>query len=150
MREPTPAVPQSDAPSSIETLPALVGRLGEDLATLIDSKLSLLKLELQEDLRSYVWGLIRLGGGVLVTAVGVGLVSAAIALFLSSFLATALDLSPPAAYALGFLLVGMVFVVGGLVVAMRAARQLGAPHVAPARSLEELAKDRDWLRPERP
>lgn len=139
--------PRSDAPSSLEDLPALVGRLGEDLTTLIDSKLSLLKFELQEDLRAYAAGSIRLGAGVLVAALGIGLVGAALALLLSAVLARALELSPAAAHALGFLVVGGLAAVAGVIVAVRAARRLTEADLTPARSLEELAKDRDWLRP---
>src|SRR4030095_4957993 len=80
MTEPKQKAPRADAPSSAESLPALVGRLSEDLTTLVDSKLSLFKLEVKEDLRSYLRGGIRVGAGVLVAGVGFGLVSAATAL----------------------------------------------------------------------
>lgn len=84
MTEPQQKAPRADAPSSAESLPALVGRLSEDLTTLLDSKLSLFQLELKEDLRSYLRGGIRVGAGVLVAGVGFGLVSAATALLLST------------------------------------------------------------------
>ena len=42
-------VPGADASVS-ESLPALVGRLGDDLTQLVDSKLNLLNIEFQEAL----------------------------------------------------------------------------------------------------
>jgi uncharacterized membrane protein YqjE len=147
MTEPKQKAPRADAPSSAESLPALVGRLSEDLTTLVDSKLSLFKLEVKEDLRSYLRGGIRVGAGVLMAGVGFGLVSAATALLLSTLLAKAVDLTPPSAYALGFVLVGLLFMVGGLIVARRATHRLMQTDAAPQGSLQELEKDREWLRP---
>ena len=143
MTESKQKAPRADAPSSAESLPELVGRLAEDLTMLVDSKLSLFKLEVREDLRSYLRGGIRVGAGVLVAGVGFGLVSAATALLLSTLLAKAVDLSPPSAYALGFVLVGVLFMVGGLIVARRAAHRLMQTDAAPQRSLQELEKDRE-------
>jgi hypothetical protein len=39
-----------------ESLPGLLGRVGEDLATLLDAKLRLLKIEIEEDVRAYARG----------------------------------------------------------------------------------------------
>lgn len=142
--------PRADAPSPADSLPALVGRLGEDLMVLVDSKLSLLKIELKEDLGAYVRGGIRVGVGGLAMAVGFGCVSVAAALAVSMLLANALDLGPPAAYSAGFVVVGVVFMIGGLVVAKQAARRLMATELAATRSAEELTKDREWLRPGSP
>jgi uncharacterized membrane protein YqjE len=147
MTESKQKAPRADAPSPAESLPALVGRLSADLTTLVDSNLSLFKLEVKEDLRSYLRGGIRVGAGVLVAGVGFGLVSAATALLLSTLLAKAVDLTPPLAYALGFVLVGLHFMIGGLIVARRATHRLMQTDAAPQRSLQELEKDREWLRP---
>jgi hypothetical protein len=48
----------ADTPSPSDSLPALVGRLGEDLSR-VDSKLSLLKIEIQDDLHSYLRGAVH-------------------------------------------------------------------------------------------
>jgi hypothetical protein len=114
---------------------------------LVDSKLSLFKLEVREDLRSYLRGGIHVGAGVLMAGVGFGLVSAATALLLSTLLAKAVDLSSPSAYALGFVLVGLLFMVGGLIVARRATHRLMQTDAAPQRSLQEFEEDREWLQP---
>lgn len=146
MSELEPKAPRADVPSSADSLPALVGRLGEDLTMLVDSKLSLFKIELKEDLRSYIRGGVLVGAGGLVAAVGFGLMSAAAALMVSTLLGKAVDLSLPAVYSLGFVVVGVLFMVGGLVVARRAAHRLMGTELAPKRSVQELEKDREWLR----
>lgn len=140
MSEGEPKASRTDAP--VENLPALVGRLGEDLAVLVDSKLSLLRIELREETRSYIrgGGLVALGG--LVATVGLGLVSAAAALVLSTFLRGAFDLSLPAACSLGLAVVGAVVMVGGGIGARRAAQRLIATESTP-----KIEKDREWLRP---
>lgn len=87
-----------------------------------------------------------MGAGGLVAAVGFGLMSAAAALMVSTLLGKAVDLSLPAACSLGFVVVGVLFMVGGLVVARRAAHRLMGTELAPKRSVQELEKDREWLR----
>ena len=140
-------VPRAEAPSAADSLPSLIGRLGEDLTSLVDSKLALLKLELQEDLRSYIRGGVRALAGGMVATVGVALVSVGVALMISTLLGKATDLSPPAAHCVGFVAVGLLLLLGGIVVAARAARGLKAVELAPERSVQELEKDREWLRP---
>lgn len=148
MSEPPPKPLRAEASSSAESLPELVGRLGEDLATLFDSQLGLFKLEVKDELRSYVRDGIYVAAGVLVAVVGVGLVSAAAALFIAMVLANAGDLTPPTAYALGFLTLGAVCIGGGLIASRRAASRLMETQVAPPRrSLQELEKEREWLTP---
>ena len=62
---PTAKASSPDATASSESLPVLVGRLSDDLTELVDSKLSLLKIELQEDARLYVRrGVRAIAGGV--------------------------------------------------------------------------------------
>lgn len=143
--------PRAEVPPSADSLPALIGRLGEDLTMLVDSKLTLLKIEVKEDLlsyiRAYIRGGIRVGVGGLVAAVGFGLVSAAAALMVSTLLGKAVDLSLRAAYSLGFVAVGVLLMIGGLVGAGRAAHRLGATEMVPEQSIRELEKDREWLRP---
>ncbi len=47
-----------------ETLPDLIGRLGQDLATILDAKLNLLKIEIKEDVNAYSqYGMTHGGGG---------------------------------------------------------------------------------------
>ena len=133
--------------SSSDSLTAL-GRLGADLTVLVESKLSLLRIELKEDIAAYIRGGIHVALGGLVAAVGFGFVSAAMALTASTLVGQAVDLSPPAAYSVGFVVVGACLMVGGIVVARRAAQRLMETELTPKRSVQELEKDRAWLRSE--
>jgi hypothetical protein len=65
-------------------------------------------------------------GGATVAAVGVGLLSAGAAFFVSSLLRKIAEVSLSAAYSLGFAIVGLLFLVLGVLVAVRAAHNLTA------------------------
>ena len=49
----------ADTPPPSDSLPALVGRLGEDLTRLVDSKLGLLKIEIRDSIPTcealFIW-----------------------------------------------------------------------------------------------
>jgi uncharacterized membrane protein YqjE len=107
--------------------------LGEDVASLLDSKLNLLKLELHEELQSYVGGGVRTLVGGLIAAVGFGLVSVGAAFLVSTVVGEALRVSAPTAHSIGFAVVGLLFSLGGAVVARRAARALKPTEVVPTR-----------------
>lgn len=106
-----------------DDLPALVARLGEDVLTLVDSKLTLLKVELKEDLTAYARGSLALGTGGLLAGVGFALLNVALAFLMSALFARA-DLSAPVAYALGFLLTGATYLIAGAAVVKRAKTRL--------------------------
>jgi hypothetical protein len=125
MSERPPVKPsRADVSDPSESLPVLVGRLGDDLRELIDSRLSLLKIELQEDLRWYARNGTRAIIGGVVASLGVGLLSTAAAFVVSTLLRAKAGVNFPAAYSLGFSIVGFLFLIGGAVVAVRAARSL--------------------------
>jgi uncharacterized membrane protein YqjE len=128
-----------------ESLPGLVARLGEDLSQLVDSKLALLKIELRDDLRSYLRGAAGIAAGAVVLAVGLGLVGVAVAFLASTLLAWSLDLSRPMAQGIGFVAAGLLFMGGGTLVAGLAARRLRHTDPVPEQTMRELATDRDWL-----
>jgi uncharacterized membrane protein len=106
-----------------DDLPALVARLGEDVLTLVDSKLTLLKVELKEDLTAYARSSLAFGTGGLLAGVGFALLNVAVA-FLMSALFARTDLSAPVAYALGFLLTGATYLIAGAAVVKRAKTKL--------------------------
>ena len=139
----------TDTSSPSDSLPALVGRLGEDLSRLVDSKLSLLKIEIQDDLRSYLRGAVHVVAAGAVAAVGFGLVSVGVALFGASLLAQSASLSWPTAQATGFVVIGLLFMAGGVIVARLAIARLKYTDAAPERSIRELERDRKWLRADR-
>ena len=135
-----------EASSSSDSLPALVGRLGEDLTHLVDSKLSLLKIEIRDDLHSYLRGAVHVVAAGVVAAVGFGLVSIGVTLFAATLLVKSASLSWPTAQATGFVVVGLLFLGGGAIVARLAIARLTDIDATPERSIQELERDRKWLR----
>jgi uncharacterized membrane protein YqjE len=127
-----------------DNLPGLVGRLGEDIVTLVDSKLGLLKVEIKEDATAYVRGSIGLVTGGVVLAVGFALVNVAVALLVSMLLQRT-ELAQPARYVVGFLIPGALYLVVGFVLTKRATGRLSSIDPAPERSIEELGQDKQWL-----
>jgi hypothetical protein len=139
----------TDASSPSDTLPALVGRLGEDLSRLVDSKLRLLKIEIQDDLHSYLRGAVHVVAAGAIAAVGFGSMSVGVALFTATLLAQSASLSWPTAQAVGFVAMGLLFMAGGMIVAKLAIARLKYTDATPERSIGELERDRKWLRAHR-
>ena len=128
-----------------ESLPSLIGRLGEDIVTLLDTKLGLLKLEIKEDVNAYVRGRVSIGVGGMIAAVGFSLLTVAIAFLVSALFEKTL-LGQPVKYALGFLITGVIYLVIGAAVTIRAKDRLAKQSLMPERSIEELEKDKRWLK----
>lgn len=139
------AKPDKDADD--ESLPALVGRLGEDVATLVDAKLSLLKAEITEDVSAYVSSTVGVVVGAVVALVGFALLNVAVA-FLVSMLFDETRLSQPVRYALGFLVTAAVYLTIGAVVVLRMKKRMAGRGLVPERSVKELEKDKRWLKEE--
>ncbi|MBA3713543.1 MAG: phage holin family protein [Pyrinomonadaceae bacterium] len=139
--------------TDIEGLPALFGRLGEDVMTLLDTKLSLAKVELKEDVAGYARGATITSAGVVVAVIGFALINVAVALFLSTFFgndeaSAAVQKYGPSSYGLGFLITGVIYLVIGGVLAYVGKNRLAARNPVPNRSVEELRKDKQWLKNE--
>jgi uncharacterized membrane protein YqjE len=133
--------------SEVESLPTLLSRLGDDVMRLVDSQLTLLKVELKEEARTYVTGgtLIAIGG--LIALVGFALANVALAFGVSTLFANT-TLSVPAQFALGFVITGIFYlIVGGLIVLAMKSR-LEKVDLVPDRFIEELRKDKQWLKNE--
>jgi hypothetical protein len=130
-----------------ESLPGLLGRVGEDLATLLDAKLGLLRIEVEEDLRAYARGGAAIGVGGVIAAFGFGLLSIGIA-FSVSALFTDTQLSQPMKYSFGFLVTGSIYLIfgGGVMVVNK--KRLAGRGIVPEKSVEELQRDRRWLKKE--
>jgi Putative Actinobacterial Holin-X, holin superfamily III len=60
------------------------GRVGEDLATLLDAQLGLLKIEIEEDIRAYARGGVAIGVGSVIAAVGFALLTVGIGFVISA------------------------------------------------------------------
>ena len=139
--------PASGEPSNDDSLPALVGRLGDHILTLLDTKFTLLKIELQEDVNAYLRGSLSIGIGGVLVIVGFALLNIALAFFVASLFAST-DLSQPVKYALGFILTGALYLAIGAVVIIRAKNRLAKQPLGPEKSMEEIDKDRQWLKRE--
>jgi hypothetical protein len=109
----------ADRQAGGESLPGLLGRVGEDLATLLDAKFSLLKIEIEEDIRAYARGGVAIGVGSVIAAVGFALLNVGIG-FLISALFENTQLSQPMKYALGFLITGAIYLLlgGGVILSL--------------------------------
>ncbi len=130
-----------------ESLPELVGRLGDDVMQLFDAKLNLLKVEIKEDVNAYVRGMVALAAAGGVAAIGFLLLNVAGAFGVSTLFA-GLNLSEPAKYALGFVVTGLFYLlIGGIVVAI-VKNRLAKHDLVPNQTLEELRKDKQWLKNE--
>ena len=134
-------------PLETESLPSLVGRLGEDVMQLFDTKVSLLKVELREEANAYARGAVAIAMGGIVAAVGFALLNVAIAFGVSTLFATT-SLSQPARYALGFVLTGLFYLVIGGIVVLATKSRLAKQGLVPNRTVEELRKDKQWLKNE--
>ena len=137
----------SSTPAETESLTSLVGRLGDDVMQLFDTKLSLLKVEIKEEANAYARGAIALALGGIVAAVGFALLNVAIAFGVSTLFAQT-NLSQPARYALGFVLTGVFYLVLGGIVVLATKSRLAKQTLVPNRTVEELRKDKQWLKNE--
>ena len=128
-------------------LPSLVEQLAENVTKLLDQKITLLRVELKEEIAAYLRGAVVIAAGAIVAAVGFALANIALA-FLVSTLFSGLDWSQPAKYALGFFITGLGYlVIGGIVIVMTKNR-LAKLGLVPRRTMHELEKDKDWLQKE--
>ncbi|MGB7922250.1 MAG: phage holin family protein [Pyrinomonadaceae bacterium] len=141
-----PATVTAAQVGELEALPALVGRLGDDVMKLLDTKLSLLKVEMKEDADAYISGGVMIGIGGVIAAIGFALVNVAVALGVATLLPE--DWNPSARYAVGFVITGIVYlIVGGIIVVVMKNR-LAKYNPVPSRSVDELRKDKQWLKKE--
>jgi uncharacterized membrane protein YqjE len=130
-----------------ETLPDLIGRLADDLGTLLDTKLNLLKVEIKEDLSAYTQQAMMMGVGGVIAAVGFALLNVAVA-FLISVLFENTSLSQPVRYGLGFIITALLYLLIGGVIIFRAKDKMAKQTPLPDRSLKELEKDKEWIKRE--
>lgn len=132
---------------SDESLPSLVGRLGDDVMQLFDTKLRLLKVELKEEANEYARDAIMIAAGGIIAAIGFALLNVALAFGISTLFANA-DLTQPAKYAIGFVAAGLLYlIVGGVIISVMKKR-LAKQSLVPDRTVEELRKDKQWLKNE--
>src|SRR5678810_536725 len=137
----------ASAQPETEGLPSLVGRLGDDVMQLFDTKLSLLKVEIKEEVNAYARGGVAIATGGIIAAVGFALLNVAVAFGVSTLFAAA-NLSQSTKYALGFVITGVFYLlIVGLMVLVTKSR-LAKQDLIPNRTVQELRKDKQWLKNE--
>ena len=130
-----------------ESLPSLFSRLGDDVMQLFDTKMSLLKVELKEEANTYARGGAMIAVGGVIAAIGFALLNVAVAFGISILLA-GVEMSQSARYAIGFLAAGVLYLIVGAVIVSAMKNRLAKQHLVPDRTVEELRKDKEWLKNE--
>jgi uncharacterized membrane protein YqjE len=130
-----------------ENLPTLLGRLGDDVMELFNSQLTLFKVEIKEEANAFARGAIMIGLGAGIAAIGFALLNVAVAFGVSTLFAQA-HLSQPASYALGFVITGIFYLLLGAIIVMAIKSRLAKQELVPNKTVEELRKDKQWLKNE--
>ena len=133
------------SPIENESLPNLISRLGDNIMELVNSQLALLKVEIKEEANAYARGAAMIAFAVAV--VGFALLNVAIAFAVSTLFARA-NFSQPASYALGFLATGGFYLIVGAIVMLVMKNRLANQNLVPKRTVQELRKDKEWLKKE--
>ncbi len=130
-----------------ESLPALFSRLSDDVMQLFNSQLTLFKVEIKEEANAYVRGAIMIGLGAVVALIGFALLNVAVAFGVSTLFAQS-NFSQAASYALGFVITGIFYLLVGAIVVMAIKSRLAKQDLVPNKTIEELRKDKQWLKNE--
>jgi len=136
-----------ETPADMENLPMLLTRLGDDVMQLFDTKMSLLKVEVREDVSAFLRAGTVIAIAGMVALLGFALSSVALALGIATLLANT-TLTTPARYAVGFVLVGGVYLIAGSIIALVMKGRLSKQSLLPNRSVDEIRKDKEWLKKE--
>ncbi len=136
--------PLATAERAAETLPSLFSRLSDQITELFDAKLTLLRVELKEEINTYLRGVAVIIAGAVVALIGFALLNVAIA-FLISIIFESTHMSQPARYALGFIITAAFYLVAGGVVIMKAKNRIAKQGLVPPRTAKELERDKEWL-----
>jgi uncharacterized membrane protein YqjE len=142
----TAAAPATQMTTELDQLPSLFGRLGDDVMKLLDTKLSLLKVEVTEDVSAYVRMGVLIAVGGFIAAIGFALLNIALALGISSFMP--MDWQQASRYAVGFVVTGILYLIVGGIIVLVMKNRLARRDLVPGRSVEELRKDKEWLKNE--
>lgn len=126
---------------------SLIERLAGDVTMLFDQKLTLLKVEIREEVDAYVRGSILILAGGIISAIGFALANIALAFLVSTLFATA-DISQPAKYALGFVITGLAYLLLGGALIVITKNRLAKQGIVPRRTMQELERDKEWLQKE--
>ena len=138
---------ESTMRNETESLPTLFSRLGDDVMQLFNSQLTLFKVEIKEEANAYLRGAIMIGLGAVVALIGFALLNVAVAFGVSTLFAQS-NFSQAASYALGFVITGIFYLLVGAIVVTAIKSRLAKQDLVPNRTVEELRKDKQWLKNE--
>jgi uncharacterized membrane protein YqjE len=138
---------RSEQATEIENLPRLFTRLGDDVTRLFDTKMSLLRVELKEDVTALLRAGIGIAAASMIALLGFALASSAAAVGIATQLTKA-GFSQLGAYGLGLLIVGLVYLVLGSIAALVIKGRLAKQSLVPNRTIDEIRKDKEWLKKE--
>ena len=135
------------ARNDFESLPTLLGRLSDDVLDLLNSQLALLKVEMKEQADDYALGAAMMSFAAIIAIVGFALLNVALAFGVSTLFARA-NFSTPVSYALGFVITGVFYLIVGLIGISVVRNHLRQRGLTPRRTVQELRKDKEWLKKE--
>ena len=130
-----------------ESIPNLLTRLGDDVMQLVNSQLALFKVEIKEEANAYARGAVMIAVGGVIAVVGFALLNVALAFAVSTLFARA-NFSQPASYALGFVVTGVFYLIVGGILVLAMKNRLAKQQVMPPMTVQELRKDKQWLKSE--
>ena len=138
---------RAQMPAEMENLPVLLTRLGDDVTQLFDTKMSLLKIEVQEDVNAFLRRAIVITIAGMVALIGFALASVALALGISNQFTNS-SLTQTGRYGVSFAGVGVVYLVLGTIIALATKGRLSKQSLVPNRTVDEFRKDKEWLKKE--
>jgi len=130
--------------SETADLPVLFRRLGEDVTDLFDTKVALLRVEMKQEVNTFTRGIALIVIGSTIAAIGFALVNIALALGVSELLANT-KLTPAGRYALGFVIIGVFYLLLGSIIAAVMKARLSRQRLVPPETAAELRRDKRWL-----
>ena len=133
--------------SDPDGLATLLPKMADDLTRLLDTKLALLKIELKEELTTFVRGSAMIAAGGVLAVVGLIILNVAIACFIASLFSNT-SLTLPVQYGLGFLITALIYIIVGGVLIVVNKNRIAEQDLVPPRTARELKKDKRRLEKE--
>lgn len=147
MATPGTAINRRSERTETENLSVLITRLGDDVSQLFDTKMSLLKVEVKEDVDAFLRAGVGIAIAAIIALIGFALASVAAARGISTLL-TNTNFSQAGRDGLGFVIVGATYLIVGTIVALIIKGRLSKQSLVPNRTVDEFRKDKEWLKKE--
>lgn len=129
--------PRAEPLDTGRSLFGLIEELLGKTTRLLDQKLTLLRLEVEESVATLLRHVAVLVAGAVLTGLGLVLASIALALWIGNLLGSA-----PAGFAI---VGGALLLIGVVVVGVRLKRGVGPRRLVPERTVKELERDTRWI-----